>query len=93
MTLNFPSFTSNSTSSANLLRILVTCDVSIKRIFPSTNLKKQNPLPTWVRQIRSYVLHSYKMVKDLRTEVESNNPEAVLAGDLDQFIEAEIKLD
>lgn len=46
---------------------------------------------SWGTQIRSYVLHPYKMVKDLRTAVESGNPEAVLAGELDAFIEAEIK--
>ncbi|MBI4701330.1 MAG: peptide chain release factor 2 [Deltaproteobacteria bacterium] len=39
-------------------------------------------------QIRSYVLAPYRLVKDLRTEVESTNPDAVLDGDLDQFIEA-----
>ena len=46
---------------------------------------------SWGTQIRSYVLHPYKMVKDLRTGVESGNPEAVLSGELDAFIEAEVK--
>ncbi len=39
-------------------------------------------------QIRSYVLHPYKLVKDLRTEYETSSAETVLDGDLDQFIEA-----
>ena len=43
-------------------------------------------------QIRSYVLHPYKMVKDLRTNTESGNPNAVLDGDLDQFLEAALAL-
>lgn len=42
----------------------------------------------WGNQIRSYVLHPYHLVKDLRTKHESNDPERVLDGDLDPFIEA-----
>ncbi|KAB0664097.1 peptide chain release factor 2 [Oryzomonas japonica] len=42
----------------------------------------------WGSQIRSYVLHPYKMVKDLRTGVESGNPDAVLDGALDDFVVA-----
>ncbi|MEI4270542.1 peptide chain release factor 2 [Klenkia sp. LSe6-5] len=46
---------------------------------------------SWGNQMRSYVLHPYQMVKDLRTETESGNPSTVLDGDLDPFIEAGIR--
>lgn len=58
-----------------------------------SEIKGDYKIAGWGNQIRNYVLHPYKMVKDLRTGIESNNPESVLDGNLDEFIEAEIRIE
>jgi peptide chain release factor 2 len=63
-----------------------------KRETELRNIKGEHKIAGWGNQIRNYVLHPYKLVKDLRTEVESTAPEEVLDGNLDEFIEAEIRI-
>lgn len=53
------------------------------------SMKLKNVEIEWGNQIRSYVIHPYKMVKDHRTGAETSNTEGVFGGDLDLFIEAE----
>lgn len=62
-----------------------------ERIAEEKKIKGDYKPASWGNQIRNYVLHPYKMVKDLRTNVETGNTEAVLDGDIDIFIEAELK--
>lgn len=47
----------------------------------------------WSNQIRSYVLHPYKLVKDHRTNIESANPEKIFGGELNEFLEGGLKID
>jgi len=55
------------------------------------NSLKGDTAGSWGNQMRSYVLHPYQMVKDIRTEVETGNTSAVLDGEIDAFVEAGIR--
>jgi peptide chain release factor 2 len=62
-----------------------------KRIAAGLSIAKTTEIE-WGSQIRNYILHPYKLVKDLRTGVEVHNADKVLDGDIDEFIEAESNL-
>jgi peptide chain release factor 2 len=52
---------------------------------------KTETMASWGHQIRSYVLHPYKLIKDLRTDYEETQTDKVLDGELDGFVEAYLK--
>ncbi len=81
----------NKEIALKLLKAKLFAKVEEERKKRELKLKGDYITPGWGNQIRSYVLHPYKQVKDLRTGFESADPEAVLDGDLDDFIEAELK--
>ncbi len=78
----------------NALRILYTRLLEVERVKKEEEklkLKGERIEAGWGNQIRSYVLHPYKMVKDHRTGFEVSNAEAVLDGELDEFINAYLR--
>ena len=81
----------NRKNALNLLRGKLWLLEKSKAESAKKELKGEYRPASWGTQIRSYVLHPYKMVKDLRTDVESSNPDAVLDGEIDEFVEAEVK--
>ncbi len=82
----------NRETAMNLLRGKLFQIEEEKREKELSQAKGVHKIAGWGNQIRNYVLQPYKLVKDLRTGVESVNPERVLGGELDEFIEAEIRL-
>ena len=80
----------NRENALNILRAKLWQIEQEKKLDEIESFKKVK-VASWGKQIRSYVLHPYKMIKDLRTDYEESNVEAVLAGDLDGFIEAYLK--
>ncbi|MBO7522989.1 MAG: peptide chain release factor 2 [Bacteroidales bacterium] len=75
----------------NALRILKSqlYDIELrKRMEEQTKIEGEKKKIEWGSQIRSYVLHPYKMVKDLRTSYETGNVQAVLDGEINEFIKA-----
>lgn len=62
-----------------------------RRLKEMSSVKGEHKTYGWGNQIRSYVLHPYKQVKDIRTDYVSTSPDEVLGGDLDGFINCELK--
>ena len=62
------------------------------RIKEITDIKGDYKVAGWGNQIRNYILHPYKLVKDLRTGIELSNPESVLDGNLDELLEAQLRI-
>ena len=77
------------------MEVLISKLFQLKETEKSKEIKeiKGKKIPaSWGNQIRSYVFNPYKLIKDLRTGVETADIEAVLDGDLDQFAQEEIKI-
>lgn len=81
----------------NRVRAIKLLKTRIFKLMEETQAKEVSDLrakaePKWGNQIRSYVMHPYKMVKDHRTETETSNVDGVLNGELDEFIETGLQL-
>lgn len=81
----------NRQQAENLLRAKLLEKKRAEEMAQKRELKGASESADFGQQIRSYVLHPYQMVKDLRTDTETSDTEGVLDGDLDAFIEAELK--
>jgi peptide chain release factor 2 len=82
----------NRESAMSILKSKLARILEEERIEQIDKIKGDYKQASWGNQIRNYVLHPYKLVKDLRTNVESNNPQSVLDGGLDEFVEAQLRI-
>lgn len=82
----------NKEKAMQILRVRLLIMAQQKQREGERKLKGDYKVPGWGNQIRSYVLHPYKLVKDARTGFESPNPEKVLDGELQGFIDAELRM-
>ncbi len=83
----------NKENAMKLLRAKLFLKQKIETDAANLKLKSGLTMAGWGNQIRSYVLHPYKLVKDLRTGYEETNTESVLDGNLENFIVSELKSD
>tara|TARA_B100000941_G_scaffold290667_1_gene274073 strand:+ start:873 stop:1763 length:891 start_codon:yes stop_codon:yes gene_type:complete len=77
----------NKETCMNMLRARLYDYELKKKEKENENLENSKSEIGWGRQIRSYILHPYKMVKDNRTNYESSSPEKILDGEIDSFLE------
>ena len=82
----------NRENAMNILKSKLARILEEQRIEEIGKIKGDYKQASWGNQIRNYVLHPYKLVKDLRTNVESSDPESVLNGNLDEFVEAQLRI-
>ena len=81
----------NRVQAMNMLRAKLLEKKRAEEMAAKTALKGATQSADFGQQIRSHVLHPYQMVKDLRTDVETSNTQGVLDGDIQMFIDAELK--
>ena len=80
----------NKETCMNMLRARLYEHELQKREKQNENIESSKSDIGWGHQIRSYVLHPYQMVKDNRTNFESSNPEKILDGEIDNFLESSL---
>jgi peptide chain release factor 2 len=81
----------NREKAMNRLKAMIAARIEEERAAELDRIAGRQAQVGWGSQIRSYVVQPYQMVKDLRTEVETSQIDAVLDGDLDEFMEGYLR--